>query len=96
VPSGVAQQVAEDLVQPVLITAGEHRVVGQLEDPAVAGAGDPGVARRLDGQPGHVDRLAGQRAARVEPGEQQQVIDEHAHPGGLRQHAAECVRDLVG
>ena len=96
VPSGVAQQVGEDLVQPVLVAAGEHRVVGELEDPAVAGAGDPGVARRLDGQPGHVDRLAAQRAAGVKPGEQQQVVDEDAHPGGLRQHPAERVRDLVG
>ena len=92
VPSGVAQQVGEDLVQPVLVAEDEHRVVGQFEDPAVAGAGDLGVACRLDGQPGHVDRLAVERAAGVEPGEQQQVVDEDAHPLGLGQHPAERVR----
>ena len=96
VPSGVAEQVGKHLVQPVLVTADRHRVVGQLEDPAVAAAGDLGVAGGVDRQPGHVHRFPGQRAAGVEPGEQQQVVDEHAHPGGFRQYAAERVGDLLG
>jgi hypothetical protein len=95
VPPGVGQQVAEDLPQPVLVAKDLFRVVGQLEHPAVVGTSHLGVARGVDGQPGHVDGLAAQRPARVEPGEQQQVVDEDAHPGGLGQHAAEGVRHLL-
>ena len=57
---------------------------GELEQPAVAGAGRPGVAGGVDGQPGEVHRLLGQRAARVQLGEQQQLVHQHAHPGRLR------------
>jgi hypothetical protein len=95
VPSRVAEQVAEHLVQPVLVTADHHRVIGQLEHPAVVRPGDLRVAGRVDRQPGDVNRLPAERAAGVEPGEQQQVVDEHAHPGGLRQHPAERVRDRL-
>ena len=93
VPSGVAEQVSEHLVQPVLVAADLHRVVGELEHPAVVGPRDLGVARRLDRQPRHVHRIGVQRASGVQPGEQQQVVDEHAHPGGFRQHPAERVGD---
>jgi hypothetical protein len=58
VPAGVAQQVDEHLLQPVLVAGDHDRVVGQVQDPAVPGPGDPRVARRVDGGPGHVDRLA--------------------------------------
>ena len=75
VPPGIGQQVAEDLPQPVLVAEGKLRVVGQFEHPPVTGAGHLGVARGVDGQPGHVDGLAVQRPSRVEPGEQQQVVD---------------------
>ena len=91
-PSGVGQQVGEHLPQPVLVAEDQLRVVGQFQHPPVAGAGHLGVARGVDGQPRHVDRLAAQRPAGVEPGEQQQVVDEDAHPGGLRQDPAEGVR----
>ncbi len=92
----VGEHVGEHLVQPVLVAADEHRVVRQLKDPAVARAGDLGVAGRVDDQPGHVDRLGRQRAAGVEPGEQQQLVDQDAHPGRFRQHPAERVGDLLG
>ena len=90
-PSGVGQQVAEDLPEPVLVAQDELGVVGQFEDPPVAGTGHLGVAGGVDRQAGHVNGFAVQRAARVEPGQQQQVIDEDAHAGGFRQDAAEGV-----
>ena len=93
-PAGVGQQVAEHLPQPVLVAKDKLGVVGQLEHPPVPGACHLGVARGVDGQPRHVDGLAAQRPAGVEPGEQQQVVDEDAHPGGLGQYAAEGVRYL--
>ncbi len=80
VPGGVAHQVGQDLVQPVLVAADQDRFAGQFQDPAVAGGGDAGVAGGVDGQPGQVDGFAGQRPAGVELGEQQQLVDEHAHP----------------
>ncbi len=91
-PPGVAEQVAEHLVQPVLVAADQHRVVGQFEHPAVVGSGHAGVARRLDGHPRHVHRVPAQRPAGVKPGEQQQVVDQNAHPGGLRKHAGQRAR----
>jgi hypothetical protein len=49
----------------------------------VVAAGYPRVAGRLDGQPGQVHRLAFQRPSRVEPGQQQQVVNQDGHPGRL-------------
>jgi hypothetical protein len=92
VPPGVGEQVGEHLPQPVLVAEGEFGLVGQFEHPAVAGAGHLGVAGGVDGQPGHVDGLAVQRPPGVEPGEQQQVVDEDAHPGGLGQDSLQGVR----
>ncbi len=86
--AGVGQQVGENLVQPVLVALDRDRFGRQVKHPAVAGAGRPRVAGRVDGQPGQVDRLAGERPAGVEPGEQQQVVDEPAHPLRLRVHPA--------
>ena len=57
VPPRVGEQVGEHLVQPVLVAAGEHRVVGEFENPTVAGAGDPSVAGRVDSQPAQVHRF---------------------------------------
>ena len=52
-------------------------VVGQVEPPAVAGAGRVGVADRVDDQRGQVDRSScASVAAGVQPGQQQQVLDQ--------------------
>ena len=90
----VAHQVGQHLVQPVLVAADQDRLAGQFQQPAVTGGGDPGVAGGVDGQPGQVHRLAGQRAARVQLGEQQQLVDQHAHPLGFRLHPAQRVLDV--
>lgn len=42
-----------------------------------------------------VDRLLAQRAGLVEPGQQQQVLDEQARPGRLVLDAAQHLRQLV-
>jgi hypothetical protein len=96
VPARVAEQVDEHLLQPVLVAGDRDRVVGQVQDPAVPGPGDPRVARGVDGDAGDVDRLAVQRPAGVKPGEQQQVVHENGHPGGLRQDPAQRVRHRFG
>ena len=48
-----------------------------------SGRQHPGVVHRVGGDREQVDRLLLERALLVEPGEQQQVLDEQAHPGGL-------------
>ena len=73
-----------------------HRLVGQVELPAVFGAGDVRVADRVDDQRGQVDRFDRQRPAGVEPGQQQQVVDEAGHPGALRLHPAQRVGHVGG
>ena len=59
-------------------------------------AGDTGVADRVDGQPGQVDVLACERSAGVEPGEQQQVVDQVAHPVGFGADPQQRLLDLLG
>ena len=60
--------------------------------PGVAAA-RPSTASRDGGQ---VDRIALERAALVEAGEQQQVVDEHAHARRLALDAAHRLRQVVG
>jgi hypothetical protein len=43
-----------------------------------------------------VDRLLGQRPGLVEPGQQQQVLDEQPHPRGLVLDAPQDLRELLG
>ena len=59
------------------------RLLGQVEPPAVVGGQHAGVADRLQQQPGQVDLGALERASGVQPGEQQQVVDQRGHPLGL-------------
>jgi len=82
-------------VQPVLVTAEGDRLAGQVEVPLVGGAGYPRVVGGLERQPGEVDRLVGECAAGVEPGEQQQVIDQPAHPLRRGLHAAQRVAGVL-
>ena len=52
------------------------RLVRQVQLPAVVRARRVGVADRVDDQPGQVHRLAVERPARVQAGQQQQVLDQ--------------------
>ena len=83
----VAHQVPDDLPQPRLVADDQER--GARLDRQVDGPGrrqQPRVVHRVGGQREHVDRLPGQRPLLVQPGQQQQVLDEQAHPGGFLLH----------
>ena len=93
---GVGQQVGQHLVQPGAVAGDRHRLLGQVQPPAVVGPGDPGVGHRVDDQHGQVDLVGGQRAPGVQPGQQQQVVDQGGHPRGLGLDPAQRVRDGLG
>jgi hypothetical protein len=85
----VAHQVGEHLAQPRLIAQDDQRPPGgavvaarhQL-DTAVGGDG-AGVVDGVGGQGEQVHRVALERSLLVEAGQQQQVLDQQAHPGRL-------------
>ena len=80
----VAHQVADDLTQPYVVA--EHDGSGTGLDGQVDAAlrgHHPGVVHRVGGQREQVHRPAVQRALLVQPGQQQQVLDQHAHPGSF-------------
>ena len=57
--------------------------------------GGVGVAHCVDDHLGQVDGGALQGSTGVEPGEEEQVLDEAAHPLGLRLDAAHRVADRL-
>ena len=77
----VAHQVGQHLVQPVLVAADQDRFAGQVQAPVMITAGHARVAGHVNGQPGQVHGLPLERAPGVQPGQQQQVVDQDAHPG---------------
>ena len=81
--AGVGQQVRHDLVQALLVAGDLHGLLGQREPPLVVGGQHPGVGDGLDEESGEVDGFADERAAGVEAGEEQQVLDQGGHPPGL-------------
>ena len=88
VPGGVwrralPSRLVTHLVQPLLVAGHGHRLVGQVELPAVVRGDDAGVTDGLESQVGEVDLVAVERPAGVQPREQQQVLDQGGHPGGL-------------
>ncbi len=91
---GVGEQVRDDLVQPELVRRHGDQLVGQRQGPGVVGAGGPAVADRVDQQRVQVGGLDVQRRAGVQPGQQQQVLDEPRHPIGLRLHPRHRVRGV--
>ena len=92
----VAEQVGDDLVQPRGVALDLDRLVGQVELPDVVGGGGVRVADRVDDHLGEVDGLVVERTARVEAGEQQQVVDERGHPDRLGLDPADRVGDPLG
>ena len=92
----VAEQVGDDLVQPRRVALDLDRLVGQVELPDVVGGGGVGVADRVDDHLGEVDGLVVERAAGVQAGEQQQVVDQRGHPDRLGLDAADRVGDACG
>src|ERR1035437_10016580 len=92
----VGEQVGHHLVQTVLVAAYDQWLVWQVERPWVVGAGHSRIAGDLDDQPGQVDVLLLQRAAGVEPGKEQEVVHEQAHPNGFGLDPSQCVAHLLG
>ena len=83
-------------MQPLLVAADHDRLVGQVELPAVVRRRRP-CASLVTSIASLVRSTGsrGERPAGVEPGQQQQLVDELAHPGGLGLDPAERVRDVV-
>ena len=52
---GIAEQIADELMQPGMIPADPHRLVGQVLDPMVRRRRDRGVVHRVDDEVGQVD-----------------------------------------
>ena len=88
VRAGVGEQVGEHLGEPRRVAGHRDRLVGQVELPAVVRARGVRVAHGVEDQAGQVDVGALQRPSGVEPGEQQQVLDQRRHPLGLRRRSA--------
>jgi hypothetical protein len=94
VRSNVREQVVDDLAQP--LTVAEHAGRLGLEGDRAPGLHD---RRGLDGladQLVQVDGLALQRTALVEPCEQEQVLDEQAHPLRLAADSGHQACQILG
>ena len=96
VPAGVcvralASRLVSTWVSRERVAGDDDRLVGQVELPAVVRPRRVRVADRVEDQPGQVDVAAFQRPAGVQPGQQQQVLDQRGHPLGLRRDPGERV-----
>lgn len=91
VGAGVGEQVDEDLLQTCRVGGHEGGLLGEFEAPYVVGSGGAGVADGVDDEGDEVGLRELERAARVEAGEQQQVLHEEGHPAGLGLDAAQRV-----
>ena len=87
VDPGVGQQVAGHLPEPGLV-AGDDQRIGMLVGHRAGRVDGREVGQGVAGHGDEVDRLAFQRPALVEPGQQEEVLDEEPHAGGLVLDAA--------
>ena len=60
----------------------------------MVGAGGMSVAEGVHGQPGQVHLGHVERSAGIEPGQQQQILDQGGHPTGFGFDAAHRVGDV--
>ena len=80
--AALASEVGRHLAQAQLVAQHDGRARRRPGDRPV-GLHGPGVGDGVGGDDGQVDRLALERPALVEAGQQQQVVDEDAHAGRL-------------
>ncbi len=80
--SRVGEEVGQHLAQSPLVPEDEDRS-GSVERDRPVGVDRACVGHRVLGEDGDVDRLALERLALVESGEQEEVLDERAHPRAL-------------
>ena len=94
----VGDQVADHLPQPGLV-AQHDRDVGerlvQVQGDRAGRLDGAGVVDGVAGDLGEVDGADGERPLLVQPGQQQQVLDEQAHAGALGLDAAHQAPDVV-
>ena len=62
----------------------------------MAGRGGPHVVDRVEDEPHDVDLAVGQWTSGIKPGQQQQVLHQSAHPGGLRGDPFQGMHDVCG
>ena len=95
VHAGVRQQVGEHLLQARPVAAHDDRLLGQLHAPLVVAARDVRVPDDVDEQAREVDVAGLELALGVQPGEQQEVLDEARHPHRLGLDAADVVLHVL-
>ena len=91
----VGEQIVDDLAQPAGVALHDQRLRSLELEPPVRLDG----ARGLDGladELGEVDLLAFERAALIEAREQEQVVDEHRHPGCFALDPGHRAGEIVG
>ena len=96
VDPGVREQVGHDLVEAHVVAADDDRARGRLEGDGPVGLDGTGVGHGVVDEGHQVDGLAFEGAALVETGEEQEVVDEHAHPRRLVLDPAHGEGQLVG
>ena len=94
VGTGIGQQVRHHLMQPMRIAQGGHRMLRHVQPPPVLRPGHPGIADRVDHHLAEVGGLDVQIGTGVEPGQQQQVLDQMGHPVGFGLHPGHGVRGV--
>jgi len=95
----VTNEIGDNLTQPGLIALDRRwrELTGQAKESNVpGGVKRSGVLDGVGGQHGEVDRPSFQGALAVQPGEQQQVLDQTPHPDGLIFDAAHRAGDILG
>ena len=94
--AGVGEEVGQQLVQAGLVAGDLDGLLREVELPRVLRRGGVRVADGVDREEGEVDRLALERPAGVEAGEEEQVLDELLHPQRLGLDPADGVGDGGG
>ena len=91
----VREQVVEHLPQPLLVALDDHRAV-RVELELAARVEHARRLDRLARDLAELHRSALERTALVEPGEQEQVVDEKAHPTRLALDPGHCALEVLG
>jgi hypothetical protein len=96
VDAGIGQQIGDHLVQTHLVAAHHDRTARVREGDGAVRLHRPSVGHCVVDQCDQFDRLPLQGPALVETSQQEQVVDEHTHAGGLVLDAAHGQCQLLG
>ena len=95
VNEGVTHEVAKHLPQACVIAGYDHRTVGAQPDLALR-RDDPRICDGVGGNGPKIDGIFRQWASLVQAGQEQHVVDQHAHPHRLLLDPAACLGGVVG